>query len=292
VRSNFYSKVFPANTGINTDESVFFSNIESSILYLDLLEIKTAIYEDYSLFFKFFVTHSQWYFKNIKHDDPLLMELDSYMDRYTQLFYIADPVLLDIKFISKGVKPMFGIDQDAVTPGFFLTTTHQDDLKRHQLARTKLFSVAQDIFIQKSGTCIISSNFRGRNPEEGGYTDHLYQCFLFYSKIPYESTFLILVITDVSRFEHIHKGFHYYIGNDPKVFRFPDEELLSKGNIFSHTEFRIIELIEEGLSTKEIAEKLFRSPLTINTHRSNIIEKSGKSSITEVIRELKAKGLL
>ena len=187
---------------------------------------------------------------------------------------------------------MFGIEQDKVTPGFFLTTTHQDDLKRHQLARTKLFSVAQDIYIQKSGTCIISSNFRGRNPEGGSYTDNLYQCFLFYSKIPYESTFLILVITDISGFENIHKGFHYYIGNDPKVFRFPDEELLSSGNIFSHTEFRIIELIEEGMSTKEIAEKLFRSPLTINTHRSNIIKKAGKSSITEVIRELKAKGLL
>jgi len=35
-----------------------------------------------------------------------------------------------------------------------------------------------------------------------------------------------------------------------------------------------------------------KSPLTINTHRSNIIKKAGKSSITDVIRDLKAKGLL
>jgi DNA-binding CsgD family transcriptional regulator len=187
---------------------------------------------------------------------------------------------------------MFGIDQNKVTPGFFLTTTHKDDLKRHQLARTKLFNVAQDIYIQKNGTCIISANFRGRNQKDDGFTNYLYQCFLFYSKIPYESTFLILVITDISRFEKIHKGFHHYIGNDPKVFRFPDVELLSTGSIFSHTEFSIIELIEQGMCTKEIAEKLFRSPLTINTHRSNIIKKAGKSTITEVIRDLKAKGLL
>ena len=252
----------------------------------------TAKYEDYSLFFKFFVTHSQNNFKGIKQDDPLIAELDSYMDLNNQLFYIADPVLLDIKFISKGVKSMFGMDQDKVAPGFFLTTTHPDDLRRHHLARAKLISRAQEIYIQKSGTCIISANFRGRNPEGWGYTDYLYQCFLFYSKIPYESTFLILVITNISGFEHIHKGFHYYIGNDPKVFRFPDEKLLSSGNIFSHTEFRIIELIEQGMCTKEIAEKLFRSPLTINTHRSNIIKKARKSSITEVIRELKANGLL
>ena len=187
---------------------------------------------------------------------------------------------------------MFGIDQDNVTTGFFLTTTHPDDLKRHHMARSILISVAEELYIQKSGTKIISINVRGRIPGSKEYADYLYQSFIFYSKIPYESAFLILVITDISDFEKPYKGFHYYIGNDPKIFRFPDKELLTSGLIFSHSEFRIIELIEQGLSTKEIAEKLFRSPLTINTHRSNIIKKAGKSSIADVIRDLKARGLL
>lgn len=256
------------------------------------MEIKSARYEDYSLFYKFFVTYAEGDFKQIDQNDPIVQELDIYMDQNRQLFYITDVIQLDIKYISKGVKSFFGIEPDKVTTGFFLTTTHSDDLNRHHLARAKLISEAQEIFIRKSGTCIISTNFRGRIPGTTEYADYLYQCFLFYSKIPYESVFLILVITDISGFEKIHKGFHYYIGNDPKVFRFPDEELLSKGSIFSHSEFKIIELIEQGLSTKEIAGKLFRSPLTINTHRSNIIKKAGKSSISEVIRDLKAKGLL
>jgi DNA-binding NarL/FixJ family response regulator len=93
-------------------------------------------------------------------------------------------------------------------------------------------------------------------------------------------------------FETIHKGFHFYNGDDVRKFRFPDDELLLTGNIFTLSEFKIIELIDEGLCTKEIAEKLFRSPFTINTHRTNIIKKSGKSSITEVIRDLKEQGLL
>lgn len=256
------------------------------------MELKTPRYEDYSLFYKFFVTYSETDFKEINPDDPLLQELDIYMDNNRQLFYITDVIQLNIKYISKGVKSLFGIDPDKVTTGFFLTTTHPDDLKRHHLARAKLISEAQEIYIRKSGTCIISSNFRGRKPESTDYADYLYQCFLFYSKIPYDSVFLILVITDISGIGTIHKGFHYYIGNDPKVFRFPDEELLSKGSIFSHTEFRIIELIEQGMTTREIAEKLFRSPLTISTHRSNIIEKAGKTNIAEVLRELKTMGLL
>jgi DNA-binding NarL/FixJ family response regulator len=90
----------------------------------------------------------------------------------------------------------------------------------------------------------------------------------------------------------IHKGFHYYIGNDPGVFRFPDEKLLSTGSIFSHAEFKILSLVEQGLSSKEIAQKLNRSVFTINTHRSNINKKSGKPSNLEVIHDLKEMGLL
>jgi DNA-binding CsgD family transcriptional regulator len=242
------------------------------------LEINSR-YEDYSLFYKFFVTYSEQDFKAINPDDPLVRELDSYMENNHQLFYITDVIQLDIKFISKRVKTMFAMDSEKVTTGFFLTTTHPEDLKRHHLARSKLISVAE-------------ANFRGRKPGTTEYADYLYQCFIFYSQIPYPSTFVIIVITDITEFEKPYKGFHYYIGNDPKIFRFPDKDLLTSGLIFSHSEFRIIELIDQGLSTKEIAEKLFRSPLTINTHRSNIIAKAGKSSIAGVISDLKAKGLL
>ena len=256
------------------------------------MDITSGKYEDYSLFFRFFVTHLNGGFQGIEKSDPLLAELDYQMGINRQLFYVSDPILLKILFISDGVKQMFGTDPGAVSQGFFLTTTHPDDLQRHQMARSKLISVAQEIFIQKSGTRIISTNVRGKIPGTADYADYLYQSFLFYSKIPYESTFLILVITDFSGFKKMHKGFHYYIGNDPNVFRFPDEKLLSTGSIFSHAEFKILELVEQGLSSKEIARKLHRSVFTINTHRSNINKKSGRPSNIEVIYDLKEMGLL
>jgi len=256
------------------------------------MDITSGKYEDYSLFFRFFVTHSIGGFQGIDKSDPLLAELDYRMGINRQLFYVSDPVLLKILFISDGVKTMFGMDPSAVSPGFFLTTTHQEDLQRHHMARAKLISVAQEIFIRKSGTKIISTNVRGKIPGTSDYADYLYQCFIFYSKIPYESAFLILVITDISGLMKVHKGFHYYIGNDPDVFRFPDEKLLSTGSIFSHAEFKILELVEQGLSSKEIAKKLNRSVFTINTHRSNINKKSGRPSNIEVIHDLKEMGLL
>ncbi len=69
-------------------------------------------------------------------------------------------------------------------------------------------------------------------------------------------------------------------------------ELLKTGIIYTHTEFEILQLIEQGLSSKEIANKLFRSPYTISTHRTNILKKSGNSSVADVIRYLKESGML
>jgi hypothetical protein len=54
------------------------------------LEVRTARYEDYSLFYKFFVTYSEGDFKGIDPDDPLIQELDIHMDHNRQLFYITE----------------------------------------------------------------------------------------------------------------------------------------------------------------------------------------------------------
>ncbi len=248
-------------------------------------------YRDYSLLLKFFDAFSKAGVEGIVADDHLMIEIDQLMETNNQLFYISDAILMDILFVSKSVYSMFGIAPDKVSQGFFLTTTHPEDQRRHNLARSKLISIAQELYILKNGSRIISSNVRARKPD-GSYFNALYQAHIFYSKVPYESVFLILVITDISRFEFIHKGFHFYTGTDRQMFRYPDDELLMSGSIFSFTEFKIIELINDGLSSKEIAEKLFRSLYTINTHRTNIIKKSGKRSITEVINDLKGQGLL
>jgi DNA-binding NarL/FixJ family response regulator len=58
---------------------------------------------------------------------------------------------------------------------------------------------------------------------------------------------------------------------------------MKTGNIFSDRELDIIQLLAKGLNTKQISEKLFISPFTVNTHRSNILQKSGKASVQELL---------
>jgi len=115
---------------------------------------------------------------------------------------------------------------------------------------------------------------------------------MIYSPIPHKAVFLIQVITNIDWYKMKKDRFHLYAGNDLSLFRFPDQALLEIGPGLSYREFEIIRLIEAGLSSKEIADKLFLSVHTVNTHRSNILEKTGKSQISDVIYEFKEKGLL
>lgn len=63
---------------------------------------------------------------------------------------------------------------------------------------------------------------------------------------------------------------------------FPDEFLM-KYRLTSR-ETQIIQMIKDGFTTQEIAQKLYLSALTINTHRKNIVSKLGVKNTAGLVR--------
>lgn len=246
---------------------------------------------DYTLFMSLFNNISREGFELGDQGDPLMNELDRIMKTNSQFLCMGDGILLDMFFVSAGANDFYDIDLEKISFGMFLKTTHPDDLERRKLVRSRIVVMGHELFKQKTGHRVISVNFRCKI-RSGEYRDILHQLLLFYSELPYESVFIIMVQTDISDYKKIHRDFHLYIGDDKRYFRCPDDELLMLGSKYSAAEIKIIELINEGLTTKEIAQKLFRSHFTISTHRTNIIKKSGKQTLIEVISELKEQTLL
>jgi len=89
----------------------------------------------------------------------------------------------------------------------------------------------------------------------------LIQCYIYYTTIPYKTVFFLKIHTNIDWLKKIKYGLSLLYRNDLAYFRYPDDELLNRGNIFSIREFEIIRLIEAGLSSDEIANKLFLSPI-------------------------------
>jgi DNA-binding CsgD family transcriptional regulator len=247
--------------------------------------------QDYGLFFKFMDAFMPVAYEGIDRNDPLLQQLEILMEDNNQFFYIADIIRMKVIFTSNRSIQMIGIRPEDVSPYHFMESAHPDDIQRLNRGRSKIINLAQNLFIAEKGHMLMSTNFRFRNPSEG-YSNILVQGYLFFTTVPYKTVFFFKLHTNIDWYKKIANCIHYYIGNELSYFRYPDEELLNKGQVFTRREFEIIRLIEAGFSSEQIAEKLFLSPFTINTHRGNILEKTGKAHISDLIYELKESGLL
>jgi hypothetical protein len=248
-------------------------------------------YQNYSLFFRFIETFAPLSYKGIDPFHPLMVELEEMMEINNQFFIIGDLIKINYIFVSKRSTQIMGIDPGDLNPYHLSEAIAQDDQNRLGNIKSMIMKTGSDIFIAEKGKMIISSNHHIRNTQ-GSYSNILIQRFIFYSTVPYKSVFVIKVHTNIDWFKKIKNSFHFYAGDDLSYFKYPDEKMLSQGNIFSKREFEIITLIASGFESEQIAEKLFLSVHTVNTHRRNILEKSGKSRMSDLIYDLNDRGLL
>ncbi|HEX2394674.1 MAG TPA: LuxR C-terminal-related transcriptional regulator [Bacteroidales bacterium] len=110
---------------------------------------------------------------------------------------------------------------------------------------------------------------------------------------PSGNVWLALSMLDLSPERDLKMPFRGMLKNQRtgELFRFPPDGELSKSSNLTNREKEILSLIAAGLISKEIADKLFISVNTVNTHRQRIIEKLNVSNTYEAIRYAHEKGL-
>lgn len=104
------------------------------------------------------------------------------------------------------------------------------------------------------------------------------------------------IITDISEFKTKFSTHEHYILNvkDPQniikyQIKIKEHELNTSVSI---AELKVLNLIAEGLRTKEIAEKLFLSEHTINIHRKNLLVKLESNSSSQLIKKALMAGII
>ena len=247
-------------------------------------------FHNYHLFFKFIETYAPTGFKEIDQNDLWLVELEKMLTASKQFIYVGDVIKMKIEFGSKSSFSLTGIQGNKLNPHNVFISTHPDDLQRHSVARGRLIKLANEIYIKRDGSAVMTTDLRFKN-RHGSYTNFLIQAYLWYCEEPFDTVYCLFIHTDISWFGEIKHGHNSYMGTDLSFLRFPDKELIMTGNIFSNREFEILKLIEEGCKSEQIAQKLFLSVHTVNTHRRRILKKTGYSTLSEVIHDLKEKGV-
>lgn len=64
------------------------------------------------------------------------------------------------------------------------------------------------------------------------------------------------------------------------------------GVVLTRREREILHLVAEGLTTSQIADQLFASKRTVETHRQNVLEKTGCKNTAALISSASKQGLL
>lgn len=220
-----------------------------------------------------------------------MKELDELMEKNNQFFLVGDLLQTRIIYTSSRCFQLIGRKPSELDLIDFINATHQDDLNRYYLCRAKMVNMAKELYLAEKGSALLSTNLRLRN-SDGGYSQILFQEYLYFVSIPYKSVFILQVHTNIDWWKPMKHFFHHYVGDDISYFRYPDTRLLNTGICFSDREFEILRLIGSGMSSEQIAEKLIISVNTVSTHRKNIIEKTGKRNISELIYELQNNGVM
>jgi DNA-binding CsgD family transcriptional regulator len=243
----------------------------------------------YSLFFQFLDTFKKQGFRNILEDHPLVLNLNRKMKANRQCFHVNNMVQLQILYCSPNCEVFFGVPAEEINPEIYFERTHPEDLAIHASGRSRVVKSAMDLYTRKQGEWFLSANIKTLDGK-GEYRDLLYQMALIYSDDPCPAVYGLQVNTDVTDIVHKMSGIHYLVSKDGSVFRPPDEELLKLGPGYSARELEILRCISEGLDSEQIAEKLFLSVHTVNTHRRNILDKSGARSTHELVIKLQEEG--
>ncbi|MBS4041040.1 MAG: PAS and helix-turn-helix domain-containing protein [Flavobacteriales bacterium] len=101
--------------------------------------------------------------------------------------------------------------------------------------------------------------------------------------------YILTIITDISSLQLIPTYTHYIIdaSNEKQIKKIPihEEELQKdRSKIISKSERRVLELMIQGCTSKQIAERLFLSEHTIKNHRKSMLQKTNCKNSTELVK--------
>jgi DNA-binding CsgD family transcriptional regulator len=189
---------------------------------------------------------------------------------------------LSLAYISSGVKHVLGYEPKEIKNlSFFYERIHPDDLESVK----KLTADAITSLSGNSGIKLFDHVFHltyRMEHKNGNYVHVQRQTGLLTRDANHNMLTSFGIYTDVTHLTNSNEVQAMMSGPEIPGFNFGTPESNSKPN-FTNREKEIIDELATGLSSEEIAEKLFIAKDTVNTHRRNILRKAGVNNTAGLI---------
>lgn len=236
--------------------------------------------------------------KNVKHDENEFNRfITSIFSPGAYYFYVVDFFDKSIKQVSSSILALTGFNPETVTFDDIIKSIHPDDLsfvsKAEEIAINHFYNVIGKENVLKYKVCY---NFRCKT-QDGSYQLFHHQAIVI--SVDEEGRFgkSLNIHTNINHITTVNNHKVYFIGiedaTDIIQLNMNDEhESINIPAYFSNRESEIINLMSLGLTSAEIAKRLFISVHTVKNHRKNILKKSGSKSSSELIAKCITEGLL
>jgi len=194
-------------------------------------------------------------------------------------------------FVSKNISQIFNLDTEKAegNTDYLDQRIHPDDYIKMMEAGLYFLQYAFTLSPEKRKDYKLINEYRLRK-EDGNYIKIIEQqnCLEFDK---HGNIWLSLGIMDVSPDKSENDLFKSRLIDLKKheVYSFPPK---NKESMLTARETEILQLISKGLLSKEIAEKLYISINTVNTHRQRILEKLNADNSIEAIKYASGIGLI
>ena len=80
-----------------------------------------------------------------------MVALDKKLEANGQFFHVANVTHMKIVYCSNGCHRFFGVKPEEVDPAVYFERTHPDDIQRHNVGRSKMLRMGNEMFINRTG---------------------------------------------------------------------------------------------------------------------------------------------
>jgi DNA-binding CsgD family transcriptional regulator len=199
----------------------------------------------------------------------------------------------EFDLMSKNVKDVLGYEPEEMTVMFLLDNVHPDDKKYLLNYEFKSIEFFKTLDFDKIKKYKAQYDFRIK-AKDNKYVRILQQTI----QIDYDQTNFyrsLAIHTDISHIKKDGEPCFSIIGLDgePSYYNIQDPDVFTKSyDLFTKREREILKHIVEGKNSKTIAEELYISLHTVNTHRKNILIKANCRSPIDLVTKVINEGLL
>ncbi|MBC8767088.1 PAS domain-containing protein [Arenibacter sp. BSSL-BM3] len=213
-------------------------------------------------------------------------------------YYILNFEDLKMEFVNEGTREVLGIGPEEFTMEKVFSLMHPEDLEKMHEKEALAFDFSlnriskDDILLYK-----IVYMFRMLHAD-GAYRTILHQVKALSASGDGKIQQVLGIHTDIT---YLNIPFHQkvsFIGtNRPSYYNISPKNIfnpndIASRSIYSKREIQIIKELAKGKKFIEIAKQLFVSPHTINTHKKNILRKSGCKNTPELIAKCIMDGVI